>query len=291
MMQIGRGRTDPIGLYTRLLLAAAALVLAQPLAVARGQESDELIDADEFAATGALPSVTFLGEGGFVYQGNADIDGGGHFQVYRYDLGAAGRIDLAEHLHWGNSFFFGANDYDFDGGGFSRGRPWNTILNMRMGTKLIYDINQQWGIAAGGVFIFSPETGANWGDSITGGGLLEAQYRHSQTLFASLGVAIITQIEDEATATPSVGVNWLPAEDWTVRVGSVPASGGAAAGGEVAYRPIDPLVLGFGIVYQQRRFRLDSSRPARNGVGEDNSMPVRVRLGWNITQNISLNAL
>src|SRR5262245_49242635 len=286
----GRGRTDYSGHRARLLLAAAAFVLTQSLSVARGQEADELV-TDELIAEGGQPSVKFLGQAGFVYQSDADIDGGGSLQAFRYDLGLGGRIDLAERLHWGNTFFFGVNDYDFDGGGFAAGDPWNTVLNMRLGTKLTYDIPQPWGITGGGIFIFSPETGADWGDSFTGGGLIAADYRHSKSLFLSLGVAVISQIEDDARVTPSVGVNWLPAERWTVRVGAVPASGGAAAAGEVAYRVADPVELGLGILYQQRRFRLDDSRPAPDGVGEDNSLPVRLRVAWHITENIALNGL
>jgi hypothetical protein len=275
---------------TRLLLAAAALMLAHPLTAARGQEADELIEG-ELVADGARPQFSILGDGGFVYQSDADIDGGGSLQVFRYDLGVGGRIQLLDRLRWGNTFFFGVNDYDFDGGGFSAGDPWSTTLNLRLGTTLTYGITEQWGVTAGGIFMFSPESGADWGDSFTGGGLVAGEYRHSETLFASVGVAVVSQIEDDVMVLPAVVINWLPAEDWKVRVGAVPVSGGAAAAAEVAYRFVDPIELGLGVLYQQRRFRLDDSGPAPEGVGEDDSLPVRLRLGWNINQNFSLNLL
>lgn len=275
---------------TRLLLITAAFLLAQPLAVARGQEADELID-EELVAAGARPQSSILGEGGFVYQGDADIDNGGSLQAYRYDIGVGGRIQLLDRLRWGNTFFFGVNDYDFDGGGFSAGDPWNTILNLRLGTTLTYGITEQWGVTAGGIFMFSPETGANWGDSFTGGGLVAGEYRHSEALFASVGLAVVSQIEDDVMVLPAIAINWLPAEDWAVRVGAVPASGGAAAAAEAAYRFADPIELGLGVMYQQRRFRLDDSGPAPDGVGEDDSLPVRLRLGWNINENFSVNLL
>ena len=272
----------------------AAALLALPLAAARAQESDELIGED-LVADGAAEQFTVVGAGGFVYQGNADIDGGGSLpdslQVYRYDLGLGGRTELVDRLHWGNTFFFGANDYDFNTDGFSATAPWNTILNMRLGTKLTYDLTEVWGLSVGGVFMFSPETGADWGNSIIGGGLVAAEYRHSKAFFASLGVTVLSQIEDDPIVTPAVAVNWLPAEDWTVRVGSVPTSGGAAAAAEASYRIIEPIELGLAVLYQQRRFRLDGSGRAPDGVGQDNSLPVRFRVGWNINDNISLNGL
>jgi hypothetical protein len=146
-------------------------------------------------------------------------------------------------------------------------------------TKLRYRLSEHWGVFGGGVFMFAPETGADWGDSFTGGGLVGVDYRAGKTLFVSLGVAMISQIEDDARVTPSVGLHWLPSERWAVRIGAVPASGGAAVAGEVAYRVSKPVEIGLGLLYNERRFRLDDSGPAPDGVGEDNNLPLRLRLG------------
>jgi hypothetical protein len=256
-------------------------------ALVRAQEADEVIEED----ARLQPQFKYLVEGGFIGQGDTDIDRGGTMQVSRFDLGLASRNQLFDHLRWGNTAFFGVNDYDFDGGGFSRGNPWQTILNLRLGTKLTYDFNEQWGVFVGGLLMFSAETSASWGDAVTGGGMVGVEYRHSDTLFTSLGVAVVTQLEDDPNVTPSVGLNWLPADRWAVRIGSVPASGGAVAAAEVAYRIFDPLVVGLGALYNQRRFRLNSEGPVHNGVGEENNLPVRVRVGWNINDNISLQFL
>jgi hypothetical protein len=45
------------------------------------------------------------------------------------------------------------------------------------------------------------------------------------------------------------------------------------------------------VVYNQRRFRLDGSGVAPDGGGADTSIPLRVRVGWNINQYISLQFL
>lgn len=211
--------------------------------------------------------------------------------VNRFDVGAIGRIGLIDRLRWDNTLFFSVNDYDFGGGGFSAGDPWNTILTLRMMTRLRYALGDRWGVFAGGIFMFAPETGADWGDSFTGGGLFGVDFQQSKTLFVSLGVAVLSQIEEDSRFTPTVILNWLPDPQWAVRVGAVPATGGAAAAGEVAYRIIDPLEVGLGLLYNQRRFRLDDSGPVPDGVGEDNNLPLRLRLGWDITDDISLNLL
>ena len=79
-----------------------------------------------------MPQAHFVGEAGYGYQGEADIDGGGNLQVNRFDVGGIGRLDLPEHLRWDNTLFFSVNDYDFGGSGFSTGDPWDTILTLRM---------------------------------------------------------------------------------------------------------------------------------------------------------------
>lgn len=280
-----KSRRRPRFLAYFLPAAAAALLVLIGPAPSTGQEADELVEDI------AGPQRRLLGEGGFVYQGDADIDGGGSMQVLRFDLGLLGTTELSDRWRWRNAFFFGVNDYDFDGGGFAAGDPWSTVLTTRLGSALTYSLNDQWGVSAGGIFIFSPETGADWGDSFTGGGTVGAEYRHSDTLFASIGVAVISQIEDDAQVTPMVGVNWRPDPKWTLRLGAVPATGGTAAAGEVAYQIADPIELGLGLLYHQRRFRLDDSGPAPEGVGADNSLPIRLRLGWSITDYLALHAL
>lgn len=269
----------------RLLLAGAALVLALPLPAAFGEEAAE-------EGEGPPPSeLPFLGEGGFIYQGEGDLDGGGSVQVARWDAGLAARTQLSEKWRWSNAFHFGVHDYDFDGGGSASADAWDTVLSPRLSTRLTYALNERWGISAGGVLIASPETGADWGDAITGGGLVGVEYRASDTLSGSLGVAVISQIEDDATVAPSIGLRWLPAAGWAVRVGAVPASGGAGAAAEVSYRVADPVEVGLGVVYQHLRFRLDDSGVAPDGVGEDENLPVRLRVAWHVTPQLSLNFL
>lgn len=269
----------------RMAIAAVAVLLAVHAAPVLAQDAEETLDEQ------ALPRDAIVGEAGYAWQGKADIDGGGEVGANRFDVGMLGRWDPLDRLRWVNSGFFSINDYNFDGGGFAAGDPWGTILTLRLASTLRWALNDQWGVFGGGVFIFSSETSANWGDSFSGGGQAGFDFRPSKTLYVAIGAAVITQIEDDARITPAIILNWQPAEQWAVRVGSVPASGGAAAAGEVAYRIADPIEIGFGLLYNQRRFRLNDSGPVRDGVGEDNTMPLRFRVGWNITPDIGLHLL
>lgn len=276
-------RTQRIAMCTAGLVAFATAFLIH-VAPVRAQDTEETLDEED------APRASLVGEAGYAYQGEADIDGGGKFSVNRFDVGAIGRFNPFERWRSTNTIFFSGNAYDFDGGAGNRD-PWGTILTLRMVSRLRYQYNEQWGVFAGGVFIFSPESGADWGDSFTGGGMAGVDYRPSDKFFVSLGVAAISQIEDDPRVTPSIILNWLPYDRWAVRVGAIPASGGAATAGEVAYRIVEPLELGLGVIFNQRRFRLDDSGPVPEGIGEDNALPVRLRLGWRIIPQLSLHVL
>jgi opacity protein-like surface antigen len=139
--------------------------------------------------------------------------------------------------------------------------------------------------------MYSRETDADWGTSFTGGGTAGVDYRVSDRLFLSAGLGVTSQIEDSAQVVPALGLLWRAADDWTVRVGAVPVSGGSFAGGEVEYAFNEALALGLGAQWNQRRFRLDDEGVAPDGVGEDQSIPLRLRLGWNVLPNVSLHFL
>ena len=120
-------------------IAGALLALALPLA-APAQELEELVEEQ------VMPQATIIGAGGYTYQTETDIDGGGTLSVNRFDVAIASQHDLTDELRWTNLGYFGVDDYDFDGGGFSSGNPWETVLSLRLGTKLAYRINEQWGV-------------------------------------------------------------------------------------------------------------------------------------------------
>jgi hypothetical protein len=100
---------------------------------------------------------------------------------------------------------------------------------------------------------------------------------------------VVSQIEDDVTAVPMVAVQWLPAGQWAVRLGAVPVGGGALAGAEVAYPLSEQWELGLGFSYRKIRFRLDDSGPAPDGVGEDQYLPLRMRVAWGFHPQITLH--
>lgn len=271
---------------------ATVLSILTCLPAVQAQEAEELLEIEYPRSTNRSESRFFY-QGGFIYQSESDIDGpgGASIQVNRFDAGMVFWTRLVDRVRWFHSVHVGINDYDFDGGGFSAGNPWETILEGRYGTQLVYSIDNRWGIRGGGLIMISRETDADWGKSFSGGGTFGVDYRHSDTLFASLGLGVVSQIEDDATAIPMVAVQWVPVDQWVVRLGAIPAGGGALGGAEVAYRFDDHWALGLGMLYSRDRFRLNDSGPAPDGVGQDRLLPLRLRLTWTFHPQITLNFL
>lgn len=233
------------------------------------------------------PQTHLLLEAGVASQGNTDIDGGGEMQVYRYNANLLYTAPLSEGTRLGTAFLLGVSDYDFDAGGF--GDPWGTVILNQIGVQLSQTLNKTWSIRGGGVLLSSRESGADFSDSLTGGGTFGLDCRASDTLFLSVGAAVVSQIEDDARITPIVAMNWNANERWTIRLGSIPVSGGVGAGAEGEYMLNESWRFGLGLVVNERRFRLDDSGPVPNGVGEDTTIPIRARLGWRVNDKTSLH--
>lgn len=278
--------------FTRLalpLLATVSVFLSLRTNAPAQEDPQDVINEQpqDSSPSSAKPQSHFIAEAGVVSQAKADIDGGGSMRVNRFDAGVLYRSSLSDNLHLSGSFLFGVSDYDFSSTGF--GEPWETVMFNRLGAQVSRDLSDKWAVRGGGVLMSSRETGADFGDSITGGLSLGADYRHSQTLFLSAGLAFVSQLEDDAQATPLMALNWKASDRWTLRLGSIPFSGGAGAGIEGEYKLSQNFDLGLGLLYHQRRFRLDDSGPAPKGIGEETSVPIRARLGWNLSEKASLH--
>jgi hypothetical protein len=126
-----------------IAIVTVALVLLLPVAQTLAQDVEETLDEE------ARPRDRVVGQAGYVYQGKADIDGG-DLQVHRFDVGLLGGTDLLERWRWTNTLFFSVNDYEFGGGGFSAGDPWEAVLTLRLVTKLSYQLSGRWGVFGGG---------------------------------------------------------------------------------------------------------------------------------------------
>lgn len=172
---------------------------------------------------------------------------------------------------------YGVTDYSFSGGGefrdFSNGAPWGSIHQARLGLPVKWD-QGEWSIFAAPGVRFSGERGADFGDSLSYGGIFGSWKEFSPKLSLGPGFGVQTQIEDDPSFFPVIFIDWKLSDRISLTTG--PSAGATLGPGlSLKYQICDHARFTIGARYEKRRFRLDnSSDAAPSGVGEDRTIPV-----------------
>jgi len=229
----------------------------------------------------------------FTQQFEADLnDAAG--DVSRSGLMAAlgHRFELSEDTYFATQFSYIGSYYDFSSGagrgGGGAAYRWKDTHAASVFGLFGWKASESWTIVAGGLFKLAGETGADVGDSVTGGGLLGFDYQASDTLTVGVLLGVMSQIEDDTAILPVPTVDWRFADKWRLQFGLLGSLGHPGLGPELSFKPSDAFELGLGLAFQKRRFRLDdhvnnSARgpnPNLDGVGEETGVPLYVRLRW-----------
>ncbi len=229
-------------------------------------------------------------EGGFVHQFGADIDDGGDFNVTRVRATFGTRNDLGPQVRLEFDYAYEYSRYDFSGStGFGGLNPWTHINTFRFHPRLVNEINPQWSIYAGPMATFSSEDNADIDESFSAGGVFGFDYRYSDTLSLGVGLLVTTQLEDDELVFPVIRFDWKLNDRWTIRTGEFDLGSGGGAGLEFAWAPAEKWEIAFGGQYQSRRFRLNGSGIAPDGVGEELTYPLYAKFTWKLTPNAELS--
>lgn len=260
------------------LACAGSLAPAVP-ALAQGAAEFEAADLQSpVTATRVIP--------GFGYRSDGDIDGGGEFSEVAFSIRGGPSFAFSENIRmvaWASYRF---SHYDFSG--FD---PWENIHTFRATPIVNYAMNEQWSFYGGPTFGISGEEGADFGHSFTAGALAGVSYKVHDRLSVGGGLGFFSQIEDDARLVPFITANWQFLDQWNLRVGfsEVAASGGLGA--EVSYDINPHWKVGTGFQFQQKRFLLDEDGPVPDGVGQDKSVPIYAKVGWQVTEKTLVELL
>lgn len=234
----------------------------------------------------------FLAGGGGSHQFKTGVDGGGHVSVSDGDLGIGGRLRLNRALSLRLQLGYEYASYDFSGSkGLAGLDPWDDVHTVGLTSTLSMKLGDHWRPYAGFKVKASAESGADFGDAITVGGLAGVSYRWSDRLSLGAGFTISQRLENDPSVSPLVSVIWSIIDDLTLRVGSVGAVGDTAGGVELEWRALPEVEVAVGIRNRSRRFRLDDRGVAPDGVGRDRSRPVYARVAWKILRNVEMSAM
>jgi hypothetical protein len=205
--------------------------------------------------------------------------------------GVAGhRAEVSDSLFLVVNGAYQGSYYDFDKGTGSAQLRWNDIhrasLMVGMGWK-----NDEWSVIGLLIGRTDGESGADFDDTLTGGGAVIVDYKWSDELTTGFILGVTSTLEDSASLIPLPTVDWRFADHWKLHFGVVSAAAYPGVGPEISYLD-EHWQFGFGGSYQTRRYRLDSrSGPTNKGIGQEQSFPVYARAAYAPNKNVSFGAM
>ena len=261
--------------YSALAIVLVTCVLQ---ASARAQSSDT-------QAYGSRGPWSWSLRGAAAHQSATDI-GSGEFSVNRLFIQPGVRYALGESASIVFTVGYGYDGYDFSGstGSFTS----LDIRSWRVSTPMRWRVYDRWTLFGIPTLRSTAESGADFGDSVTGGALVGFSYKFSESLTLGPGFGALTQIEDGVVFFPFLVMNWKITDTLSLRTGS-----GLAAtlgpGLTFAWRPARRWELAFTGRRNRTRFRLDDSGLAPGGVGEDRSFDIVGVIGYEMKRGTSLS--
>lgn len=186
-------------------------------------------------------------------------------------LELSGRI--GDGARWSFETFYEASWYNFNTTPDlipSGANPFQEVHLLRFTPTLLYVIDRQWSVLAGGFVQFAGERDADLGDSATYGGFGAVNYAISDSLSFSGGLRVASQLESDASIIPFLGVTWAINDKLTL------STRGPRV--ELAAKATDLLTARLFGAYESREYRLAENSEIPEGVIRDR----RARIGFGL---------
>lgn len=268
MADLSRSLRKPV-VAASLALASTAADAQMPVSIAP-------------RATGLTPFVSVTP----VWQGRANLDGGGNFSAWGAYLRAGATTSFGDRNVAGAFLSYDYTDYSFSGSNAFGAGPWNIVQRVGASFPLVFRGGDGWAFGVTPSLDWFRENGASWGDSLTYGAIVSATKSFAPDQRIGLGVAGFYRLE-KTNFFPLLLVDWRFGERWRL-LNPLPAGPTGPAGLELDYKLTDAWSLGLGAAWRSIRFRLSESGPTPNGVGEERGVPLFVRASRNFGPQASL---
>jgi len=230
-------------------------------------------------------TLSIGGRAQHAFQADLD-DSAGEVGVTRAGADVALLIPVGDKLRISTGLDFEASFYDWDSpddvvpGSGSRD-PWDEIYSVTLSLSATYLLDDKWSLFGGGFVNSSGESGADFSDTITGGGFLGVGYSFTPDLTIQGGIGVRTRLEDDERIFPVIGVQWKIDEQFSLRT--------EGPGLRVTYAASDEWSFYLRGAYEDREFRLaDDNSTVRDGVVRDQSVPIGLGVEWRPTGGLSV---
>jgi hypothetical protein len=241
-------------------------------------------------ATGTHGTNTWMGVN-YVHQFEADVDNStAEMERDSVQVVAGHRHEVGDGIFLvGNAAYHGSY-YDFSNGNDRSQLLWDDIHQGTLALGAGWTVDENWTFVAIAMGRSAGESGADFGDTLTGGGALFVNYRWSEDLSTGVVLGVLSQLEDSAAILPIPTVEWRFADGWRFHLGMVGLAH-PGVGPEISYRS-DKWEFALGGSFQKRRYRLDDrAGPTNEGIGQEISFPLFVRASFVPNENMNFGLM
>jgi hypothetical protein len=228
-------------------------------------------------------------QGGVSYQLRSTLETGGRVSWSRSHAHVKGRMPIQDDLELLVGARYQYDNFDFSDTGFG-GDPFSGVNTVQLDGVLQWKATPRWQLFAGGQAIFGVGQGADFGDSVTGGGAIGAVYSFSENFSIGGGLGARSQILDDVLIYPIIVVDWHITD--RLLLSTRMTSGWAnQTGAELRYELKEGVDVGVAAVFDYQRFRLsDDNTLAPGGAGTTEALPLAAFISFSVGDRISLTA-
>ena len=241
------------------------------------------------AAQALLPGTTISSAALYARaQLSTDFDQGGSFNWG--GLLASGSVlhQFTPQVAAGVSLRYEYQDWHFSNpAAFGGVAPWKNLNFPQVGAAFVYTPAEDWRLALIPTVEWAYENGASTGDALNYGAVVSAAKVFSPTLTLGLGAAVYHQIYT-TKVYPFPVVDWQIDAHWKL-TNPFQAGPAGGAGLELTYAIDDRWQVGAGGSYRSLVYRLAADGPVGNGIGENNFIPLFLRVSYQLGQRTQLD--
>lgn len=234
-------------------------------------------------------NVEFTLYGGGQHLFETNIDAGGDMEVTRAGFGINANSEITRDLDLNIGFEFLWSDYNFSGDTALGGPdPWDDVQTYTLSALMNWNMSSDWTMFGGPIFRISRESGADFSDSFTGGGIIGVSYKVGPDLTLGGGLGAMSQLEDSMRLFPVFAIEWQITNELRL-TSRLPAQVSRTIGMELVWDLDGGWEAAIGGGYEFHRFRLDDDGLAPDGAGQDESIPLWTRLSYATEDNLTFN--
>ena len=266
-----------------IVMAAAVFIVLAPSAWGQAIDIPSIV-------TAADGPNTWMGVH-YTHQFEADVDNStAEMERDSVQVNAGHRFDMGDDVFVIGNIAYHGSYYDFSNGNDRSQLLWSDIHQTTLMLGVGWTVGENWTLVAIGLGRSAGESGADFGDTLTGGGILAIDYSWSEDLELGAIIGVLSQLEDSAALLPIPTVDWRFADGWRFQFGMV-GMAYTGVGPQISYRT-EKWEFALAGSFQKRRYRLDDrAGPTNEGIGQEISFPIFARATYAPNKNMNFGLM